>query len=97
MDTTTKTALMVALVAGTLAGCDRTSETANKPQTSHPPQVSATASPPVPSGTPTVSIVDQIPDLAPPSAAERKDGAPIQGQVDPRQPEQRRAFETKKP
>lgn len=75
-----------ALCAGLLAGCDKTKEPASKP----------TAGVQNPAGSPTVSIPKEVPPQSPPSAAERKDGAPIQGQVDPKQPEQRRDFETKK-
>jgi len=71
----------IALVAGLLAGCDRTKEPAAKPNAAVPSTVS--------------QLPPQIPST---TAATSKDGkAPIQGQVDPKEPAQRQDFEIKKP
>jgi len=71
----------VALGAGLLAGCDRMKEPADRPKAEVPPAVS--------------QLPPQVPST---TVATSKDGkAPIQGQVDPKEPAQRRDFEIKKP
>ena len=73
--------LTVALCAGALAGCPASTEAPAKPQA---------AAPAVPT-----AIPPQIPSKATTPAT--VDKSPIQGQVDPKEPAQRRAFETGKP
>lgn len=71
----------VALCAGVLAGCPASTEAPAKPQAQAP--AAPTAIPPqIPSKAVTPVTVDK---------------SPIQGQVDPKEPAQRRAFETGKP
>lgn len=71
-------------------------EPANKPIVEVPLSQRA-ESPPSPAGAPAPSNISQAPLQPPQTAAERKEGTtPIQGQVDPREPAQRKAFEDKK-
>jgi hypothetical protein len=79
---------------GMLGGCDRMNEP-NKPKVGVASEMRSPA-PPFPSSVPTPSVMNQAPPQSPPTAAERKDGAPIQGQVDPKEPAQRKDFEDKK-
>ena len=75
-----------ALGAGMLAGCNRMDEPA-KSKADSPMRSEAPSSPPGPgASTPQSS----------PTAAERKDSAPVQGQVDTREPAQRKDFESEK-
>jgi hypothetical protein len=81
---TTILTLATALALGAAAGCDRNTEPAgaggSAPQTQ---QQSNTPSTPA--------------NLGPPNAAEKKEGSnPVQQQVDPKEPEQRRDFEQKR-
>jgi hypothetical protein len=69
----------VALGAALLAGCDRGKQ-ADSQQKNAVPIVMSQPTP-------------QVPSSAPASAKDGK--APIQGEVDPKEPAQRRAFETK--
>jgi hypothetical protein len=78
-----KTTLLTLAIALALAGCDRTLD-------QKPPQAGAGASAPQ-SNTPSTPA-----NVGTPSAAEKKEGAnPVQGQVDPKQPEQRKDFQQK--
>lgn len=70
-------------------------EPANKPKVEIPLSQRAEL-PPSPSGAPAPSNMSPAPPQSPPTTAERKDGAPIQGQVDTREPAQRKDFEDKK-
>jgi hypothetical protein len=72
-----------ALGAALLAGCDRTKPVDKQVNKQEENPVPAVVSQPTP----------QVPASAPASAKDGK--APIQGQVDPKEPAQRRAFETK--
>lgn len=75
----------VALGAGLLAGCDRAK------QADSPKQVNIQQETAVP-----IVISQPNPKVPASAPASAKDGkAPIQGQVDPKEPAQRRAFETK--
>jgi hypothetical protein len=74
----------VALGAALLAGCDRAKQADSQQKDSQQKTaVTAVVSQPTP----------QVPSSAPASAKDGK--APIQGEVDPKEPAQRRAFETK--
>jgi len=78
-----KTTTLTIAIALALAGCDRTPE-------QQTPQPGAGASAPQ-ANTPSTPA-----NVGTPSAAERKEGAsPVQGQVDPKQPEQRKDFQQK--
>lgn len=70
------------LGAGVLAGCDRM-DGPDKPKTGNASEMRSQASPFAP-GVPTPSVMNQAPPQSPPTAAERKEGAPVQGQVDPK-------------
>lgn len=83
-----------ALGAGVLVGCDRMNEP-NKPKAGNASEMRSQA-PPFPHGVPTPSVMNQAPPQSPPTTTERKDGAPIEGQVDPKEPAQRKAFEDNK-
>ena len=83
--------LMLAALA-LVAGCDNKSPQQNSPApasgTSAPPQTSSPSSPQATTPTPPANIG------AARSTEEKKEGAnPVQGQVDPKQPEQRRDFQ----
>jgi hypothetical protein len=81
---TTILTVAAALALG-LAGCDRTPEQ-RTPQTSP-----ATGGTTTPSGTPSTPA-----NIGQPSQAEKKEGSnPMQGQVDPKQPEQHKDFQQK--
>ena len=74
--------ISVALVAGLLAGCDKTKQ----------------ASDPSKPAVPKTGNADPLPQISPTAAAnvsEKSKTPPIQGQVDSREPAQRSAFETK--
>ena len=76
--------LFAAALAATalLAACDR----APQPRTTTPPSASSGASGPS-------APVQPMPQTGAPSAAEKKAGAnPVQGQVDPKEPAQRKDF-----
>ena len=79
--------LVMAMFVGTLlmAACD---------QPEQPPTAPRASAQPKPNADPSVPKVA----LGAPTAAERKDGAvpPVQGEVDPKEPAQRRDFEQKK-
>ena len=71
-----------ALALGTLAGCDRKPE--QRPASAGSSAVPQSTTPTTPANTGT------------PSAAEKKEGSnPVQGQVDPKQPEQNKDFQQK--
>lgn len=74
----------IVLALGTLAGCDR-----------NPVSAPATGATPPAAGT--GSTTPNTPaNVGTPSATEQKDGAnPVQGQVDPKQNEQRKDFQQK--
>ncbi len=77
--------LFATLGAAVLAGCDRPGEVPLSPPGAPTPTTQNQAAP------------QQAPQAPAPSAAARKDGgAPVQGQVDTREPAQRQAFETPK-
>jgi hypothetical protein len=79
-----KTTILTIAIALALAGCDRTPD-------QQTPQSGAGASAPQ-ANTPSTPA-----NVGPPSPAEKKEGAnPVQGQVDPKQPEQTRDFQPKK-
>jgi hypothetical protein len=79
-----KTTLLTIAIALALAGCDRT------PNQQTPAQSGAGASAPQ-SNTPSTPA-----NAGTPSAAEKKEGAnPVQGHVDPKQPEQTKDFQPK--
>ena len=90
---TTLVSLAVALALGTLAGCDRNPDPATKSST--------TPSTPSPAGSgsssaTTPSTPNTPANVGTPSSAEKKDGSnPVQGQVDPKQNEQRKDFQQK--
>jgi len=80
---TTILTLAVALALGAVAGCDRNTEPAGAGDSAPQTQQSDTPSTPANLGTP--------------NAAEKKEGSnPVQQQVDPKEPEQRRDFEQKR-
>jgi len=85
---TTILTLATALALGVVAGCDRTpDQRAN--QTPPSPAAGSSAAPAVPqSNTPTTPA-----NAGTPSTAEKAEGRnPVQGQVDPKQPEQHKDF-----
>jgi hypothetical protein len=86
----------LSLGAALLAGCDQTKQAEKRQENPVPvvmgqptPQVQETAAVPATVSQPT----PKVPASAPASAKDGK--APIQGQVDPKEPAQRSAFETK--
>ena len=82
--------ISIALALGTLAGCDR--NPSPTPATGATP---ATATPPA-AGTGSSSTPSTPANAGTPSAAEKKEGSnPTQGQVDPKQNEQRKDFQMK--
>ena len=92
---TTLLFLATALALGALAGCDRTDDRASRaPSTASPSSTGATSAPATPKAdTPTTPANAGQPQ----SEAEKREGAnPVQQQVDPKQPEQRRDFKTQK-
>ena len=85
-----KTTLVTLAIAFALAACDRTPDQRANQTPPAPPQAGAGASAPQ-SNTPSTPA-----NVGTPSAAEKKEGAnPVQGQVDPKQPEQRKDFQQK--
>ena len=75
-----KTTVLTIAIALALAGCDRNQA---------PPQAGAGASAPQQSNTPSTPA-----NAGTPSAGEKKAGAnPVQGQVDPKQSEQKKDFQ----
>jgi hypothetical protein len=86
--------LFLTAFAAALAGCERMKEPATKPKTEVPVQKRVEA-PPSPAGSPVPSM-NQVGPQGPISAKEGKDGnTPVQGQVDSREPSQRKDFEKK--
>jgi len=78
----------IALALGTLAGCDRKPNPTPSTGATPPADTAGTGSSANTPGTPA--------NLGTPSAAEKKEGAnPVQGQVDPKQPEQHKDFQQK--
>jgi hypothetical protein len=78
-------ALATALALGALAGCDRTPDERAK---AAPPPSSSSAGTGGTANTPTTPA-----NAGTPSDAEKKAGSnPVQGQVDPKQPEQQKDF-----
>lgn len=75
-----------ALCAGMLAGCDKASEA----------PISSPGVPTSPPGAPTPTVLNQAPPQAPSTAAERKNSTSVQGQVDTKEPAQRKDFEKPK-
>ena len=85
-----KTTLLTLAIALALAGCDRTPDQRANQTPPTPPQSGAGAS------APQANIPSTPANAGTPSAAEKKEGAnPVQGQVDPKQPEQRKDFQQK--
>jgi hypothetical protein len=84
----------VALGAGMFAGCDKVSEAPRSPPGATTSSPGATTSPP---GAPTPTIMNQAPPQSPSTATERKDATSVQGQVDTKEPAQRKDFEKPKP
>jgi hypothetical protein len=83
---TTTLFIATAFALGALAGCDRKAPEQRTPAT--PPSSQA--------GTGATSTQNTPADIGQPSPAEKKDGAsPVQGQVDPKQPEQQKDFQQK--
>jgi hypothetical protein len=83
----TASAVLVALGVIGLAGCDRAPDTGPK-QT--PPSTSGAG------GTAQSNTPSTPANMGQPSQAERKEGSnPTQGQVDPKEPEQRKDFQQK--
>jgi hypothetical protein len=85
---TTLVSIAVALALGALAGCDRTSPSAQSKGT------------PPPAGTGSSSATTTTPstpaNAGAPSTAEKKEGSnPVQGQVDPKQGAQQKDFQQK--
>jgi len=80
---TTILVLATALALGALAGCDRSYD-------QRPAGAGSSAAPTTPqSNTPSTPA-----NMGTPSQSERKEGAnPVQGQVDPKQPEQHKDFQ----
>ena len=77
--------IALALCTGLLAACDKA------PQRDVAKQISRGAPPPQPT---TSAPVGSPANLGVPSQSERQTGAnPVQGQVDPKQPEQRKDFQ----
>lgn len=78
----TRTVIAAALSLALLAACERT--------TDQPAAAGASATPPATSSTtPTTPA-----NAGPPNAQEKREGAnPVQGQVDPKQPEQQKDFQ----
>ena len=77
----------VALGAGMLAGCNKASEA----------PTSTSGAPTSPPGAPTPTVTMQSPPQSPSTATERKDSTSVQGQVDTKEPAQRKDFEKPKP
>jgi hypothetical protein len=86
---TTLVSIAVALALGALAGCDRTSPSA---QTKGTPPPAGTGSSSATTTTPSTPA-----NAGTPGASDKKDGAqpPVQGREDVRQPEQRKDFQQK--
>ena len=77
--------IAIALALGALAGCDRT------PDQRAPAGAGGSAP-----ATPQANTPSTPANAGTPSAAEKKEGSnPVQGQVDPKQPEQRKDFQNK--
>lgn len=91
---TTLLSLATALALGALAGCDRNPEprASQTPPTTSSASSGSTAAPSTPqSNTPSTPA-----NMGQASGAEKKDGTnPVQQQVDPKAPEQRRDFQMK--
>jgi len=86
-----KTTLLTLAIALALAGCDRTPEQRANPT---PP---TTTAPQAGAGSSAAGQPNTPANVGTPSAAEKKEGAnPVQGHVDPKQPEQNKDFEQKK-
>ncbi len=83
-----------ALCAGMLAGCDKASEAPKSPSGVPTSPSGVPTSPP---GAPTPTVLNQAPPQAPSTAAERKNSTSVQGQVDTKEPAQRKDFEKPKP
>ncbi len=81
--------ISVALAAGLLAGCDRAKQAETKQVDTTQADTQQSSAVPIVISQPT----PKVPASAPASAKDGK--APIQGQVDPKEPAQRRAFEIK--
>ena len=82
---TTILTVATALALGVLAGCERAPET----RASQPAGAGGSAPTAPQANTPSTPA-----NAGAPSAAEKKDGAnPVQGQVDPKQPEQHKDFQ----
>ena len=79
--------VFVALCVGILAGCNKVSEA----------PISTAGAPTSPPGAPTPAVMMQAPPQSPSTAAERKDSTSVQGQVDTKEPAQRKDFEKPKP
>ena len=81
--------LVIAVALGTLAACDRNPNPT--PRTS-----SATPAPSAPAGTGSSNTPSTPANVGTPSQTEKKEGSnPVQGQVDPKQPEQHKDFQQK--
>ena len=84
----TKTLVMAAVFGALLAACDKAADPAAPASRSGSSATSGTSQPAPQSSTPTTPA-----NLPKPTTAEKREGAnPVQGQVDPKEPEQRRDF-----
>ena len=84
----------VALGVGMLAACNKVPEA---PKSTSGAPTSTSGAPTSPPGAPTPTVMMQAPPQSPSTAAERKDSTSVQGQVDTKEPAQRKAFEKPKP
>ena len=86
-------AVAAALALGTLAACDRSPNPEQRPATTPPASTAPAAGT---AGTGSSTTPGTPANMGTPSSAEKQEGRnPVQGQVDPKQPEQQKDFQQK--